>query len=111
MIGHAFRVLAFCNAYDDLWHDDLFLFHYLEVTDYVDCGFRRDQSKFVQILILKEFVGNLDDALLAVDAAGEVCSDSDLAFDALEVKDVKSLIYVFSRDVVQNGTILPSAYY
>ena len=111
VVGHALRVLAFCDADDLLRSLELLLLHYLEVADHVDCRIRGDQRELVELLVFKEDVGDLDDALLAMDLAGEVDADRDLALDVLQVKEVQCLIYVFCRDVVQYGTVLQCAYY
>ena len=111
VVGHAFRVLAFRDPYDLSRHDKLLLFHHLEVADDVHCRFRSYQSKLAQLLVLEELVGNLDDAFLSVDLAGKVDAYCDLAFHPLEVEDVQCLIYIFRRNMVQNGTVFQCAYY
>ena len=50
VVGHAFRVLAFCDADDLLRSLELLLLHYLEVTDDIHCGIRCDQSQLVKFL-------------------------------------------------------------
>ena len=102
VVGHALRVLAFCDADDLLRSLELLLLHYLEVTDDIHCGIRCDQGQLVKFLVLEEYVGDLDDALLAMDLAGEVDADSDLALDILQIKEIQCLVYVFCRDVVRD---------
>ena len=43
--------------------------------------------------------------------ARKVDTDGNLIFNTLEVKDAECLIYVFCRNVVQNGTVFQCAYY
>ena len=111
MVGHALRVLALGDSDYFCGSCKLLLLNYLEVTDDVDCRIWCYQRELIQFFVLEEYVGNLDDALLAVDLAGEVDADCDLAFDILQIEEVKCLLYVFSRDVVQYGTVLQCAYY
>ena len=111
MVGHAFRVLAFGNSDDFMRHDQLFLLYNLEALDDIDCGFWGDQCEFVEFFVSEEHIGYLDDTFLAIDLAGEVDTDGDLALYAFEVKDIECLIYVFRRDVVQYGTVFLCAYY
>ena len=111
MVGDAFRIAAFCNADNLFWCLKSLLLYNLEVSDDVDCCLRSNEGKLVKLFSLKELVGDLDDAFLAVKLAGEVDSDGDLAFYTSEVQKIKCLIYVFRRDVVQYGTVLQCAYY
>ena len=111
MVGHALRILASCYAYDLFWSLKLLLLHYLEVADDVHCSLWGDERKLVQFLVFEEFVGYLDDALLAVDLAGEVDADCDLAFNVLQSEKVECLIYILRRDVVKYSTVLQCAYY
>ena len=111
MVGYAFRIAALCYTYHFLRHLYLLFLDYLEIADYVDGCIRCDQGKLVELFVCKELVCNLYDALLAVDLAREVGSDCDLVLYALEVKDVKSLVYVFCRNVVQYGSVFQCAYY
>ena len=80
MVCYALRVFAFCDSYDFLRHHEALLLDNLEVADYIDCGLRRDQCEFVELFVLEEFIGNLDDALLAIDLAGKIDSYGNLAF-------------------------------
>jgi hypothetical protein len=96
---------------DLLRHDKFLLLYDLEVADYVYGSFRSDQGELVELLVLEELVGDLDDALLSEELACKVDSYRDLAFDSFEVEDVQCLVYVFSRYMVQYGTILQCAYY
>ncbi len=111
VIGHAFRIAALYDAHDFLRDGEFLLLHDLEVADHIDSCIRSDECQSVQLLILEELVGNLDDSLLAMYFAGEVDTYGDLVLYFLQVKDVQCLIYVFSGYMVQYGTILQSAYY
>ena len=111
MVGYAFRVFAFCDANDFMWHYQLFLLDYFEALDYIDCSLWGDKCEFVEFFVSEEHIGYLDDTFLAIDLAGEVDTDGDLALYAFEVKDIECLIYVFRRDVVQYGTVFQCAYY
>ena len=111
MVGHAFRIAAFCNACHFFRHHHLLLFYHLEVLDDIDSGVRCYESKSVELVIFEELVGDLDDSLSSVNLAVEVYTYRDLAFDTLEVEDVEGLIYVFCRNMVQYGTIFLCAYY
>ena len=108
MVCHALRILALRYSDDFRWHHKLFLLYYLEISDNIYSSLRGNQSEFVELFIFEELVGNLYDALLAVDLAGKVDAYRDLAFHSLEVEDVKSLIYILCRYMVQYGTIFPS---
>ena len=111
MVRHTFRIAAFGDAMDLFRHDQLLLLHYLEVADDVDCGFRRDEGELVELLVFKELVLDLDDALLSEELAGKVDADGDLVFNTFQVEYVQCLVYIFSGYMVQYGTILQCAYY
>ena len=111
MIGHAFRVSALCYADYFRRSLQLFLLDDLEVTDDVHGCLRGYERELAKLLVFEEPVGYLDDALPALRLAGEVDSDCDLALYVLESEEVKCLIYIFRRDVVQYGTVLQCAYY
>ena len=111
VVSHTFRILAFCDSADLLWHHKFLLFHYLEVANHVDSSFWCNQGQLVELVVLKELVGDLDYSLASVKFAGEVDADGDLILYSFEVKDIESLIYIFRRDMVQYGTILQCAYY
>ena len=111
MVGDTFRIAAFCNAYNLFRSLKRLLLYYLEISDDVDCCLRSDEGELVELFGLKELIGDLDDALFAVKLAGKVDTDGDLALQAFEVEKIKCLIYVFSRDVVQYGTVFQCANY
>ena len=111
MIGDALRVLAFCDSYNLVRHLEHLLLHDLEITDYVHCRLRGDESKLVELVVLEELVGDLDDALASVELARKVDTYGDLVLYTLEIEDVQGLVYVFGRDMVQYGAILQCAYY
>ena len=111
MVGHAFRIAAFCDAYYFLRHGELLLLHHLEVSDDVHGSLRCYEGKLVELLVLEELVLYLVDTLASLSLAVEVDSYGDLVPDALEVKQVQGLIYVFRRNMVQYGAVFQCAYY
>ncbi len=108
VVGHAFRILAFCDSDNLLRHDELLLLHYLEVADYIDSRLRCNQCQLVEFLIFEELVGNLDDSFAAVELTCEVDADGDLVLYSLEVKDVESL-YTFSAGMWSSTVPFSSA--
>ena len=88
VVGHAFRVLAFCDSDNLLRHHEFLFLHHLEVADHIDSRLWRNQSQFVELFVLKELVGNLDDSLASVKFAGEVDADGDLILYSLEIEDI-----------------------
>ena len=111
VVCNALRVHALCNTNDLLRELNLLLLHYLEIADYIDSSLWCEEGKLVEFFIFKELVGNLDDALLAVLLAGKVDTDGDLVLDSFETKDSEGLIYIFSRNMVQYGTVFQCADY
>ena len=111
MVCDAFRVATFSHSMDLIRHDQLLLFHYLEISDYIDCGLRGDESQLVQLVILEALILDLDDTLFPEEFAAEVDSYWDLFFYASDIQDVQRLLYIFSGYGVQYGSILQCADY
>ena len=63
MIGDTFRIHASRYALHNLRHLQLFLFDNLEIPYDIDCRLGSDQGELVELLVSKELIGNLDDAL------------------------------------------------
>ena len=100
VVGNAFWIHAFRDAYDFLRHRDLLLFHYLEVAYDVDGRLRCNEGEFVEFLVFKELVGYLDDSLAAIYLAGKVDTDCYLTLHAFEIEYVKGFVYIVGRNVI-----------
>ena len=111
VVCYTFRIHASCYSDDFLRHINLLFLDHLEVADHIYCSIRSEKGKFVELVVLKELVLDLDDAFLSVSLARKVDTDGNLIFNTLEVKDAECLIYVFRRNMVQNGTVFQCAYY
>ena len=111
MIGHTLRIFTPCHSDDFIRCLKFFLFHNLEVTYDVHCSLRCYQCKFVEFVVLEEFISYLYYAFLSGSLACKVDSDCYLAFNVLEVKKIQCLIYVLCRNMVQHCAILQGAYH
>jgi len=106
LVGDAVGVEALhdvFNAFGDghgLFVDDL------KVLDFDDGGGRGDESDFVHVLGGEIFVGDFDEAFLAVFLALHVGAEIHGGADFLQAQDLDDLEHFVGGDMVDDGAIL-----
>lgn len=111
MIGDAFRIHASRYALHNLRHLQLFLFDNLEIPYDIDCRLGSDQGELVELLVSKELIGDLDDALAPELLALQIDTDGDLMLRPFEVKYVEGFVDLVCRNVVKNCPVFEGADY
>ena len=110
-ICDALWVDALADALDSggEFHGAFFL--HLVVADDVEVGGRGDECYLVDFLVLKKFVRDLDDCLLAKLLRIEVVAECHRRVDAVETKYPDYLKKVFGGDVVYHSAVFYRAYF
>ena len=108
VVGDAFGVGTFYNSQQLLGHIYLPLFYHLIVFDDVEADVWSYQRDAVDLIVVKELIGYLDDAFFAEFFTLEVVTDGYLAVYLIYTEQRDHSKEFVSRDVVNHGAVFES---
>ena len=109
IVGNAFGIDAFGNAHDfirDLYHP---FFHHFKLADNIQFGTGSHQGYFIDLIIRKKYLGELDDPFFSQFIAAQVVANGDHGIQLIQIQDGNYFKQGWGGHMVNHGAFLNRA--